>query len=194
MFSVSLSVLRTFLLSKRRGVLIGKGSRVYYRSPVYYDVSSEDQVRKTRIIIGCNCRIGTSPINYHAGIPFPTTLFCDNHGTITIGDNSRINGAYIHAQEKITIGKNCVIASGVNIIDSNGHVTNSNNRTIGRDTPKEIIIGDNVWIGINSTVLKGSVIGSNSIISAGSVVHGTVPNNTIYSTQQCIETKELIKS
>lgn len=125
-------------------------------------------------------------------MPFHTSLLVDgDSGKIIIGDNCRINGAYIHAQKNITIGSNCVIASGVNIIDSNGHEVKSFNRTIGRDLPQDIIIGNNVWICINSTILKGSKIGDNSIITAGSVVHGNVPPNSIASSNNQIIIKEL---
>ena len=115
-------------------------------------------------------------------MPFYTTILNDgNNSTIEIGNNCRINGAYIHAQKNIKISDNCVIASGVNIIDSNGHETYSLNRTIGRDTPKSIFIGNNVWIGINSTILKGTTIGDNSIVAANSVVKGDFPCNCIIS-------------
>lgn len=134
--------------------------------------------------IGNNCSIGRSEIKYHGGMPFYTCLLSDGEGSkIVIGDNCRVNGAYIHAEKGITIGKNCVIASGVNIIDSNGHQVRSFNRTIGRDEPKEIVIGNNVWICMNVTILKGSIIGDNSIVAAGSVVQGIIPPNSIASSQ-----------
>ena len=125
-------------------------------------------------------------------MPFPTTLLVDGQkGEIIIGNNCRLNGVYVHAQKKIVIGDNCVMASGINIIDSNGHETSSLDRTKGRDVPKEIIIGNNVWIGMNAIILKGSVIEDNSIISAGSVVRGHVPANTIYSTHDTISTRTI---
>ena len=43
----------------------------------------------------------------------------------------------------------------------------------------EVIIGNNVWLGSNVKVLKGVSIGDNSIISAGSVVTKSVPENVI---------------
>ena len=87
--------------------------------------------------------IGRSPIGYHGGMPFYTSLLSDGERSkIVVGDNCRINGAYIHAKKGITMGNNCVIATGVNIIDSNGHQLKSFDRTIGRDEPKEIIIGN----------------------------------------------------
>lgn len=111
---------------------------------------------------------------------FYSTLLNDGHGSkIEIGDNCRINGAYIHCQAEIKIGNDCVIASNVNIMDSNGHKTVSLNRTSGRDIPHKIIIGNNVWVGVNAVILKGSNIGDNSIIGAGCVVKGYVPSNCV---------------
>ena len=134
------------------------------------------------VIIGENCQIGRSEKGYHAGMPFYTTLYNDGDNSyITIGNNCRINGAFIHAKDIITIGDNCVIASGISIIDSNGHQVCSSNRTMGRDIAKSISIGNNVWIGINSIILKGTTIGDNCIVSAGSVCKGVYPKNSIVS-------------
>ena len=47
--------------------------------------------------------------------------------------------------------------------------------------PKEVEIEENVWIGERSIVLKGSKIGKNSIIGAGSVVAGDIPENCIFA-------------
>ena len=185
------SICHTFLLSFNRGVRIGKKSRVYYKSSIICTSSSYNSSGGVKI--GSNCRLGTSARNYHGGMPFPTSLLCDGNGSkILIGDNCRLNGVYVHSQKSVTIGNNCVMASGVNIVDSNGHETNSMDRTTGRDTPQEIIIGNNVWIGLNSIILKGSVIGDNSIIAAGSVVKGNVPENSIYSTQNQVSIKEIL--
>lgn len=167
-----INVLYTEIL-KRGGVVIGKGSRVYYKSDLLVKYGS-------KITIGECCTIGVTRKGYHAGMPFFTTLMADGvNSEIVIGDNCRLNGVYVHAQKKVIVGKNCVMAAGVNIIDSNGHELYSLNRTKGRDEPKEIIIGNNVWIGLNSIILKGTRIGDNSVIAAGSVVKGDFPENSL---------------
>ncbi len=122
----------------------------------------------TRIIVGKNSYLRSNKKGYHAGMSFCTTLLADSEGSfISIGENCRINGSYIHSSGGgIVIGNNCVIASGVNIIDSNGHVLISNDRTKGRDVPEKISIGNNVWIGLNSIILKGSIIGDNCVVAA----------------------------
>ena len=180
----------TFFLSHKKGITIGNSSKIYYKSRIdCYPVSYK---KGGGIFIGKNCKIGHSKHKYHGGLPFYTGLLSDGEGSkIIVGDNCRINGAYIHAEKSISIGSKCVIASGVNIIDSDGHQVKSLDRTKGRDNPKEIIIGNNVWICMNVTILKGSIIGDNSIITAGSVISGTVPPNSIASTNGEVEIKEI---
>lgn len=178
--SIILTKINT-ILSKRKDVTFLEDTSIYWKSKLYTKNGGKIQV-------GNNCKIGTSERGYHAGMPFFTTLLVDRKDAlIKIGDNCRLNGVYVHAQKFISIGNNCVMASGVNIIDSNGHETNSNNRTIGRDQPGDIIIGNNVWIGLNAIILKGTYIGDNSIIAAGSVVKGNFPQNSlITSNTKCI--------
>jgi acetyltransferase-like isoleucine patch superfamily enzyme len=44
---------------------------------------------------------------------------------------------------------------------------------------REIVIGDNVFIGMNSIILPGSTVGNNVIIGAGSIVRGQIPDNSV---------------
>lgn len=173
--SYILSFLYTYFVRLfNRRIVLGGGTILYFKSHCI------NMSKKGSITIGRNCSIGCGKRGYHAGLPFYTSLLNDGHSSkIIIGDNCRINGAYIHSQAEIRIGNNCVIASNVNIMDSNGHETISKDRTVGRDIPLKIVIGNNVWIGINCIILKGSHIGDNSIIGAGCVVKGYVPNNCI---------------
>lgn len=122
----------------------------------------------------------SSPIGYHGGMPFPCTILVDrSDANVSVGRRSRVNGAYIHAQKSIRIGENCVIASGVNIIDSNGHDLISHDRTSGADDPEPINIGDNVWISMNAIILKGTNIGDNCVVGANSVVKGDFSKNSL---------------
>lgn len=167
-----LSKLHTALLNNSYNC-IGRGSNVYYRSKIINNI-------KGGVKIGNSCAIGRGSYGYHASMPFYTTILNDGvNSYINIGDNCRINGAYIHSQAFIIIGNNCVMASGITIIDSNAHIVKSLDRTVGRDVPRGIIIGNNVWIGINAIILKDTKIGDNSIVAAGSVVKGEFEANSI---------------
>lgn len=116
---------------------------------------------------------------YHVGMPFQTTLIADAPGSvIKVGASCRIHGAYLHAWDSIVIGKNVLIAAGTNIVDANGHSLApryARFRANFKDTPRGIVIGDHVWIGMNAIILKGVEIGECAVISAGAVVRESVP-------------------
>ena len=140
--------------------------------------------REATIKIGDNCTIGSSNRRYHANMYSKTKLFADKAGSsIVIGDNSRLQGACVHAYSSVTIGKNCLIAANTQVLDSNGHAPcydNPADRLHTADKGRPIVIEDNVWVGINSIVLGGTHIGEGSIIAANSVVKGDVPSRCIY--------------
>jgi acetyltransferase-like isoleucine patch superfamily enzyme len=135
------------------------------------------------IRIGDNVAIRSTDYGYHSSIYAPTRLMTDTaeHALIEIGDNTRINGASIHAAERITIGKNCLIAANVTIVDSDGHGLRPDERHLVNPVSQPVIIEDNVWIGLNSIILKGVRIGANSVIGAGSVVSRDIPPNCVVS-------------
>lgn len=78
------------------------------------------------------------------------------------------------------IGEYCKITKGVVIL---GHdYSRSVLRRVYGDIvgeARKTIIGNNVFIGMNSIVLMGSEISDNSIVGAGSVCHGFYPSNSI---------------
>ncbi|RNC69636.1 MAG: acyltransferase [Desulfuromonadales bacterium] len=138
---------------------------------------------KGAIRIGDNVTIRSGDYGYHSSIYAPTRLMTDTteHALIEIGDNTRINGASIHAAERITIGRDCLIAANVTIVDSDGHGLRPDERHLVNPVSRPVIIEDNVWIGLNSIILKGVRIGANSVIGAGSVVSRDVPPNCVAS-------------
>lgn len=185
LFSRLLTRLHTSLLNNKYNV-IGKHSRVFYRSRIINKIEGG-------VVIGNNSVIGRTSYGYHAGMPFYSSILNDGSNShISIGDNCRINGAYIHATDYIEIGDNCVMASGITIIDSNAHQVHSSDRTTGRDKPKGITIGNNVWVGLNAVILKGTIIGDNCVIAAGSVVQGIFPDNTIVQGNPAISSGRVV--
>ncbi len=98
-------------------------------------------------------------------------------------------GTSIRSAKKIIIGSSTMIASDVTITDSDWH--DIYDRTDYVASPKEVVIEENVWIGEKSLILKGSKIGKNSIIGAGSVVSGKVPANVIFAGNPAKEIKKL---
>lgn len=80
----------------------------------------------------------------------------------------------------VEIGEYCKITTGVTILQhdySRSVLRRVYGSVIGE--AKKTIIGNNVFIGMNSTVLMGAHIGSNVIVGAGSVVAGNIPDNVV---------------
>ena len=81
----------------------------------------------------------------------------------------------------IQIGENVKITEGVKILthDFTWCVTSQIDGTITGNVGS-VEIGNNVFIGMHSIILKGCTIGDNSIIAAGSVVCSDVPAGEIW--------------
>lgn len=102
---------------------------------------------------------------------------------IKIGKNTFINNnaTIIADKTNIHIGENCLIGFNFSVFDSDFHGIRVSDRLNGNYICKEVIIGDNVFIGSSVTVLKGVTIGNNAVIGAGSVVVKDVEENAIYA-------------
>lgn len=106
-------------------------------------------------------------------IPWPinSSVYVHNAKNI-IFDQSSINifqspGCYYqNFSGVIWIGSGVYIAPNVGVITSNHNVYDLDKH----EEAKDVIIGDNCWIGMNSIILPGVILGDNTIVGAGSVV------------------------
>jgi acetyltransferase-like isoleucine patch superfamily enzyme len=109
------------------------------------------------------------------------------------------------AEERIEIGSHCLVSWNVGIADSDFHPLQPAQRLIDsqalapyfKDRPPRpklktapVIISDNVWIGMNATILKGVTIGENSVVAAGSVVTKSVPPNVVVAGNPAVVVKK----
>ena len=80
----------------------------------------------------------------------------------------------------IEIGNDVVITAGVSIL-THGYDLSVLRNYYGElyGSSGKVVIGNNVFIGIKSTILKGVTIGDNVIIGANSLVNKDVPNNCV---------------
>lgn len=102
-------------------------------------------------------------------------------GKLTFGNNFCITAnSKIVCQENICFGDNCLISWDCLFMDTDFHkVLTSDGVVTNRNRP--IKVGNHVWIGCQSMILKGTNIADNSIIAAGAVVADTLSyNNAIY--------------
>jgi acetyltransferase-like isoleucine patch superfamily enzyme len=129
-------------------------------------------------------------VSVYAGCSFAV----GQNGKCTVGDFTLLNGALVMAEERIDIGSHCLISWNVGIADSDFHPLEPAQRLIDaqalapffKDRPPRpklrtapVKIGDNVWIGMGSVILKGVTVGDNSVVAAGAIVTKSVPANSI---------------
>ena len=122
-----------------------------------------------RISIGKNC-------NLEHGIYLKVAGGYSGRLGIVIGDESFIgSGCEFNALSRIEIGAFCLVASGTRFIDHDHGTSIDMTMKKQPEQSADVIIGSNVWIGVNCVILKGVSIGSGAIVAAGSVVTKSIP-------------------
>ena len=105
-----------------------------------------------------------------------------NGGNLYVGHRVFINrNSSLNCQLEISIGNDCLFGENVVIYDHD-HDFSDPYQTFNKQgfIRKPVRIGNNVWVGSNSTILKGVSVGDNVVIAAGSVVINDIPDNSIY--------------
>ena len=106
----------------------------------------------------------------------------DSYGKISIGKNTTINSGHIACTEnygKIKIGEDCMFSNNITFRNGDSHsiIDIVNEKRI--NYAKNIHIGNKVWIGENSYILKGAEIQNESIVATNSVVTKKFDSNCI---------------
>ncbi len=106
--------------------------------------------------------------------------------TLFIGKNNYINGTLhliFSEQKNIVIGDGGLFSFGIWMRLADPHLIYDADTHHRINPSKSIYIGDHVWVGQNVILLRGTQIGSGSIIGAGTVLTGKrpLPSNTIWA-------------
>jgi len=166
--------------------------KIYTKCKIYLDNSSK-LILESRINIGSKSIPISSPnttsliLQENAIAKFGESIsigggvlvFIKKGAQFEIGRNSYITSdTHIECLNNIKIGSDCAISWGVTIIDDDHHeiVYNPENK---KTKSASVYIGNKVWIGCNVTILKGSKIGNNCVIAAGSIVSGNFPSHSL---------------
>lgn len=115
-----------------------------------------------------------------------TIMTCCDGAQLRIGKGVSMSGVVLACFKKLTIGNNVRIGGNCFIFDGDFHL---DDKRAGQ--PQEVCIGNNVWLGMNVTVLKGVHIGENSLIGAGSIVTKDIPANVVAAGNPCKVIKTL---
>ncbi len=131
-------------------------------------------------------------LNYHNDTILPSKILPFDYNKVTIGRNTYGEvsvRAWGNDQERLTIGSFVSISENVTFLLGGNHPYHGFStypflvKYFGEENEAEtkgpIIIGDDVWIGFNSTILSGVTIGQGAIIAAGSMVTKDVPPYSI---------------
>jgi acetyltransferase-like isoleucine patch superfamily enzyme len=157
---------------------IGKRLRVRGRLHVFTRRNDSISIGDHVLMVS---RFRSNPV----GITNPCVLDTLKGGTISIGNHVGMSGAVLSSKESIVIGDHVKLGANVRIFDHNYHSLNWENRRDGvrdaadvRSAP--VVVGQDVFIGTNSIILKGVSIGDRAIIAAGSVVSCDIPPDEIW--------------
>ena len=119
---------------------------------------------KGELVIGRN-------VSFHAK-PLPSSVTVGKGARLLIGDHVFFNyGLDIGCTSSISIGQYTIIGPMVNMIDTNFHPVDAQDR----GAAKSIVIGNNVWVGRGVVILPGVTIGNGAVIAAGSIVTRDIP-------------------
>lgn len=157
------------------GILWGKGWRIFGMPIIQRHYGS-------RIEFGDNLELrswySTNPLVPNHPVVFATR---SAEAVIRVGNHCRFTGVTAVAAERIEVGNWVMVGANTMITDTDFHPLNPQERAEnplgGEHCP--IVIGDHVFIGMSSIILKGVTLGSNSIVGAGSVVSRDVPSGAV---------------
>lgn len=127
----------------------------------------------SHITIASDCEFLSSQTSNLIGINRPCIIATlAERAEIKIGSHCGFSGTVIGCATSIVIGDNVRCGANTLITDTDWH---SDDPRSGADRP--VTIKENVWLGVNVTVLKGVTIGENTLVGAGSLVTRSLPAN-----------------
>lgn len=111
---------------------------------------------------------------------------CDYGVNITVGENFLANNnCTLLDVAPITIGDDVLIAPNVGVYTAGHALDPYLRRELKAEFGASVVIGDNCWVGANSTILPGVTIGNDVVIGAGSVVTQDIPEGVLAYGNPC---------
>jgi len=127
--------------------------------------------------------IFSHPLSNMIGLSQRCIIVAKNGGKIELNEGVCMSGCTIYSIDSIVIGRNTNIGSGCKIVDNDFHPLPYSRRYpveyLDKVKKRPIIIGEGCFLGTNSIILKGTTLGKNCVVGAGSVVSGNWPDNSI---------------
>src|SRR5258706_10341335 len=168
------------------GIEMGQRS-AFYGLPLFRRLAG------SKIQVGDNCQFRSSRWSNLVGVNRPCIISTLREtAALDIGKDCGFSGTIIGCASRISIGDRVMCGANVTITDTDWHAIDWRDRLAGR--PGEaapIVIGDDVWLGMNVTVLNGVEIGSRTVVGAGSIVTRSLPAQVIAAGQPAVVIRKL---
>lgn len=138
------------------GAVIQNASIIFYVNDSTFTVGRKSEFRGTaKIGLGCNVSIGAQTT-----ITSASRFFCSDRTDLTIGDE-------------------CMLGNNVTLVTHDGHPIFDKKTGTRINKSRSTFIGRHVWLGDESVISKGVVIGEGSVIGRRSLVVGDIPPDSI---------------
>ena len=164
-----IDLVRSWHISVVWGVRLGVGTSFHGKTIVRTR-------HKGSICVGEYSVFNSKGIDNLVGLMTPTILDVRHGGQIIIGNRSGFSSVVMSSMAKIEVGNNVNVGGNVRIFDHDFHSLEPEYRRTNDDRlhirSRAIKIEDDVFIGTNAIILKGTTIGARSIVAAGSIVFG----------------------
>jgi acetyltransferase-like isoleucine patch superfamily enzyme len=175
--STATLITRSVLVLKRKKVIWGRGINI--RGGIIIHMGNNAKMQ-----IGDNCKFVSHTKFNMVGVTKKTSISVGKNAELKIGKYSGFTGTSIVVTNSITIGDYCNFGGNTFIWDTDFHPLNYEERrvhNVEKINTAPIKIGDDVFIGANTIVLKGVTIGDRAIVGAGSVVTKSIPADEIWA-------------
>ncbi|MCA0456901.1 MAG: acyltransferase [Chloroflexi bacterium] len=148
----------------------------------FYGLPIIQKHRRSTLTIGAGLELRSTARSNPLGANRPCILSTRRaEAVLTIGAGFGMTGGSVVCEERVTIGDRVVVGANSVIADTDFHpLTVAGRQSAFLDgATAPVVIGDDVFIGMGSLVLKGVTIGVGSVIGAGSVVSRDIPAGVV---------------
>lgn len=157
-----MAYIRGYLFRMTNSLHIGNGVRILRGASIRFYKGSD-------AYISANVKIDENAV-----------IAVQNNGFLRIGEGVGIGpNNYIVCHKHVTIGDKTIFGPNVLVYDHDHIFSAENGVDIHNYTYDDVVIGSNCWIGANTVILKGTQLGDNSVVAAGSVIKGAYPASSI---------------
>ncbi len=153
------------LVSSSVRIVKKKSAKIHFckKSIVTIGLEYDSTIEPVNIVLEDNAEL---IFNGKCSIKKGVQISLGKNAIMSLGDKTYINErSKIIIYEMCRIGNECAISWDVTITDSDVHKLDE------RCNKQEVVIGDNVWIGFGSSIIKGSYVGNGSVVAACSLIN-----------------------